>query len=75
MSICTSLDLYFEMGPPMSENQVKESQSRVASHHPTRRGTGRYMHPLREWNRTFISLHFLIPFHFSLFSLLLLLHL
>ena len=25
MSICTSLDLYFEMGPPMSENQVKES--------------------------------------------------
>ena len=42
MSICTSLDLYFEMGPPMSENQVKESQSRVASHHSPRRGMGRY---------------------------------
>ena len=43
MSICTRLDLYFEMGPPMSKNQVKESQSRVASHHPPRRGMGRYM--------------------------------
>ena len=32
MSICTSLDLYFKMGPPMSENQLKESQSRVVSH-------------------------------------------
>ena len=30
MSICTNLDLYFEMGPQMSENHVKESQSRVA---------------------------------------------
>ena len=42
MSICTSLDLYFEMGPLMSENQVKESQSSVASHHPPKRGMGRY---------------------------------
>ena len=33
MSICTILDLYFEMGSPMLENQVKESQSRMASHH------------------------------------------
>ena len=41
MSICTSLDLYFEMGIPMSENRVKESQSCVASHHPPRRGTRR----------------------------------
>ena len=43
MSICTGLDLYFEMGPLMSEKHVKESQSRVASHHLPRRGTGRYM--------------------------------
>ena len=43
MSICTSYDLYFEMDPPMSENQVKESQSRVVSHHPPRRGMGRYI--------------------------------
>ena len=42
MSICTSLDLYFEMGPPMLENQVNESQSHVASHHPHRPGMGRY---------------------------------
>ena len=42
MSICISLDLYFEMGPPMSENQLKESQSCVASHHPPRLGMGRY---------------------------------
>ena len=42
MLICISLDLYFEMGPPMSKNQVKESQSRVASHHPLRWGIGRY---------------------------------
>ena len=42
MSICTSLDLYFEMGPPMSENQVKEFQSHVTSHHPSRQGMGRY---------------------------------
>ena len=44
MSICISLDLYFKMGSPMSENQVKESQSRVASHHLPRQGTGRYIH-------------------------------
>ena len=31
MSICTSLDLYFERGPPISENQVNESQSHIAS--------------------------------------------
>ena len=43
MSICTSLDLYFEMGLPMSENQVNESQSRVASHGPLRRAMGRYI--------------------------------
>ena len=42
MSICTSLDLYFEMCPPMLENQVKESQSRVASHHSPRQGMGHY---------------------------------
>ena len=42
MSICTSLDVYFEMGSPMSENKVKESQSHVASHHPPKRGMGRY---------------------------------
>ena len=42
MSICTSLDLYFKMSPSMSENQVKEYQSCVVSHHPLRRGTGRY---------------------------------
>ena len=24
MSICTSLNLYFKMGPPMSENRVKD---------------------------------------------------
>ena len=36
----TSLDLYFQMGPPMSENQVKESQSHVASYHSPRRGMG-----------------------------------
>ena len=42
MSIYTSLDLYFKMGPPMLKNQVKESQSRVASHHLPRRGMGRY---------------------------------
>ena len=42
MSICTSLDLYFKMGPPMSENQVKDSKSRVASHHSPRRGMGLY---------------------------------
>ena len=42
MSICTSLDLYIEMGPPMSENQVKESQSHVASRHSPRRGMGHY---------------------------------
>ena len=42
MSICISLDLYFEMGPPMSENQVQESQSHVASHGLPRRGMGRY---------------------------------
>ena len=35
-------DLYFEMGPPMSENPVKESQSHVASHNPPRQGMGRY---------------------------------
>ena len=29
----TSLDLYLEMGPPMLENRVKESQSSVASPH------------------------------------------
>ena len=45
MSICTSLDLYFKIGPPMSENQLKESQSRVASYHPPRRGLGSYMFP------------------------------
>ena len=39
MSICISLDLYFEIGSPMSEDQVKESQSRVASHHLSRQGT------------------------------------
>ena len=42
MSICTSLDLYFEMGPPLSENQVKESQSRLASPHQPRWGLGRH---------------------------------
>ena len=42
MSICTSLVLYFEMGPLMSENQVKESQSSVTTHHPPRRGMGCY---------------------------------
>ena len=42
MLICTSLDLYFEMGPPMLENKVKESQSCVVSHHSPRRGMGRY---------------------------------
>ena len=42
MSICTSVDLYFKRGPPMSEKQLKESQSHVASHLPPRRGMGRY---------------------------------
>ena len=42
MSICTSLDLYFKMDPLMLENQVKESQSRVVSHHPPRWGMGCY---------------------------------
>ena len=42
MSICTSLDLYFEMSPLISENKVKGSQSRVASHHQPRRGMERY---------------------------------
>ena len=42
MSICISLDSYFKMGPPMSENQVKEYQSCVASYHPPRWGMGRY---------------------------------
>ena len=45
MSICTSLDLYFKMGPPMSENQVKESQSSVASQPLPKRGMGRYNNP------------------------------
>ena len=43
MSICTSLDFYFEMGLPMSENQVNKAQSRVASHHLLRWGMGRYI--------------------------------
>ena len=42
MSICISSDLYFEMGLPMSENRVNESQSCVASHHPPRQGMGLY---------------------------------
>ena len=42
MSICTSLDLYLEMNSPISENQVKKSQSRLTSHHPPRRGMGHY---------------------------------
>ena len=31
-----------ELGPQISENHVKKSQSRVASHHPHRQGMGRY---------------------------------
>ena len=38
------MDLFIEMGPPMSEKQVKESQSRVASHRRPRRGWGFTMH-------------------------------
>ena len=30
------------MGPPMSENQLKKSQSCVASPHPLRQGMGLY---------------------------------
>ena len=56
MSICTSLDLYFEMGPPISENQVKESWSRVVSHHPSRWGTRRY----RKFDHVLISSGFFI---------------
>ena len=40
MSICTSLDLYFEMGPLMSENQVKESQSCATPSFFTQAGDG-----------------------------------
>ena len=43
MSICISLDLYFEMDPPMLENQFKKSQSRVASHLSPRWGMGCYI--------------------------------
>ena len=34
------MDLYFEMGLPMSENQVKKSQSHVASLHLQQLGDG-----------------------------------
>ena len=36
------MDLFIEMGPPMSEKQVKEFQSNVASHCRPRRGMGFY---------------------------------
>ena len=55
MSICTSLDLYLEMGAPMSENQVKESQSRLASHHPHRWGMGCYSMGVVYSNTTYVE--------------------
>ena len=50
MSICTSLDLYFEMGLPMLENQVNESQSHAASHRSLKRGMGCYNKCPFGWN-------------------------
>ena len=65
MSISTSLDLYFEMGPSMSENQLKESQSRVASHHPPRWGMGRHIICLDlKLIKTFFSCLFQFPSSF-----------
>ena len=42
ISLC-NYEYMIEMDSPMSENQVKESQSRVASPHPLRRGMGLYI--------------------------------
>ena len=41
ISLC-NYEYMIEMGPPMLENQVRESQSRVASPHPLRPEMGCY---------------------------------
>ena len=41
ISLC-NCESMIEMGPPMSENQLKESQSCAASLQPPRRGRGSY---------------------------------
>ena len=65
MSICTSLDLYFEISPPMSENPLNESQSRVTSHHPPKRGMGHYIICLDlKLIKTFFSCLFQFPSSF-----------
>ena len=45
ISLC-NYESMIEMGPPMSEKQVRESQFRVVSHHPPRWGMGCYINTL-----------------------------
>ena len=42
-------EIIYEMGPSMLEKQVKESQSRLASPQPPKRGQGRYIQCFATW--------------------------